>query len=45
MTTQSWLPLYQTLVELAIRDFFAKRYKNTSGIEKTYEEALRYAVE
>jgi geranylgeranyl pyrophosphate synthase len=45
MSIQSWLPLYQNLIESAIRDFFEKRYANTTDIEKKYEEAIRYAVE
>lgn len=45
MTIQLWLPEYQKLVEESIRHFFAERYRESVGIEKTYEEALRYAVE
>jgi hypothetical protein len=43
---QTWLPVYQQMVELALGDFFNTRYSgNTRDIEQTYEEALRYAVE
>lgn len=45
MTIQSWLPIYQNLVESAIQDFFDARYTQSVGVENTYEEALRYAVE
>lgn len=45
MTIQSWLPHYQELIEWAIKNFFDMRYLDSVGIEKTYEEALRYAVE
>jgi geranylgeranyl pyrophosphate synthase len=42
---QSWLPVYQEMVESFIADFFDIRYGGTHDIEQTYEEALRYAVE
>jgi hypothetical protein len=42
---QSWLPVYQEMVESSIADFFDTRYGGTHDIEQTYEEALRYAVE
>lgn len=45
MNIQSWLPLYQNLIESAIKDFFDSRYSSIANTEKTYEEALRYAVE
>lgn len=46
MNIQSWLPLYQKLVEDSIQEFFDYRYSQASfGIENTFESALRYAVE
>lgn len=43
---QTWLPVYQQMVESALGDFFNTRYSgHTRDIEQTYEEALRYAVE
>jgi hypothetical protein len=42
---QTWLPVYQQMVESALNDFFNTRYSGARDIEQTYEEALRYAVE
>lgn len=42
---QTWLPVYQQMVESALADFFNARYSGARDIEQTYEEALRYAVE
>lgn len=41
----NWLPHYQGLIEKSIHHFFDVRYGSSEGIEKTFEEALRYAVE
>ncbi len=42
---ETWLPEYQKVVNTAIENFFDTRYGPSSGIESTFEEALRYAVE
>lgn len=43
---QTWLPVYQQMVESSLADFFNTRYTgNARDIEHTYEEAIRYAVE
>lgn len=41
----NWLPEYQNSVEKALHDFFDTRYTSHQEVEKTFEEALRYAVE
>ncbi len=45
MSLQNWLPVYQKQVNDAIEQFFATRYRVSEWIEKTFESALRYAVE
>ncbi len=40
-----WLPHYQERIEKSIHHFFDLRYGTSAGIEKKFEEALRYAVE
>lgn len=41
----SWLPHYQGRIEQSIHLFFETRYGTSDGVEKKFEEALRYAVE
>lgn len=40
-----WLTTYQEEINSAIEHFFRERYGSSFGIEKDFEEALRYAVE
>lgn len=41
----NWLPHYQGRIEQSIHLFFETRYGTSDGVEKKFEEALRYAVE
>lgn len=45
MSIQLWYNQYQQYIEWSIKDFFDTRYTPSIGLEVTYEEALRYAVE
>lgn len=45
MNIVSWLPQYQRRIDQAIGDFFDARYSGEEAVEKTFEEAIRYAVE
>lgn len=46
MTLSHWLPAYQSQINQSINDFFIERYpQELTGVDHTYTEAIRHAVE